>query len=145
MISTALNLMQSVWNLVIPFWQTISILFLWQSVWKVVYTVQTQCRECRMLLTNGQHPLYFLADSIPRFMFIKFYHRANNRGKYADGFYNSMIDNKDGHKPSPLIMFTCTTLRHALLEWQKNKGIHPKASKSKLRVDIPDCSNYFNY
>jgi len=54
-----------------------------------------------------------------------------------------MIDDKDGHIPSPLIMFTCTALRHALLEWQKNKGVHPKASKSKLRVDRPDRSNYF--
>jgi hypothetical protein len=56
-----------------------------------------------------------------------------------------MIDNKDGHIPSPLIMFTCTALRHALLEWQKNKGVHPKASKSKLKADRPDHSNYFNY
>jgi len=55
-----------------------------------------------------------------------------------------MIDDKDGHIPSPLIMFTCTALRHALLEWQKNKGVHPKASKSKLRADRPDRSNYFN-
>ena len=56
-----------------------------------------------------------------------------------------MIDDKDGHIPSPLIMFTCTALRHALLEWQKNKGVHPKASKSKLKADRPDLSNYFNY
>jgi hypothetical protein len=55
-----------------------------------------------------------------------------------------MIDDKDGHIPSPLIMLTCTALRHALLEWQKNKGVHPKASKSKLKADRPDCSNYFN-
>jgi hypothetical protein len=55
-----------------------------------------------------------------------------------------MIDDKDGHIPSPLIMFTCTALRHALLEWQKNKGVHLKASKSKLKVDRPDRSNYFN-
>jgi hypothetical protein len=26
-----------------------------------------------------------------------------------------------------------------------NKGVHPKASKSKLEVDRPDCSNCFNY
>jgi len=56
-----------------------------------------------------------------------------------------MINDKDGHIPSPLIMFTCTALRHALLEWQKNKGVHPKASKSKLKVDRPDHSNYFNH
>jgi hypothetical protein len=56
-----------------------------------------------------------------------------------------MINDKDGHIPSPLIMFTCTALHHALLEWQKNKGVHPKASKSKLKADRPDRSNYFNY
>jgi hypothetical protein len=55
-----------------------------------------------------------------------------------------MIDDKDGHIPSPLIMFTCTALRHALLEWQKNKGVHLKASKSKLKADRRDRSNYFN-
>ena len=56
-----------------------------------------------------------------------------------------MINDKDGHIPSPLIMFTCTALRHALLEWQKNKGVHLKASKSKLKADRPDRSNYFNH
>jgi hypothetical protein len=55
-----------------------------------------------------------------------------------------MINDKDGHIPSPLIMFTCTTLRHALLEWQMNKCVHPKASKPKLKADRPDRSNYFN-
>jgi len=78
-------------------------------------------------------------------MYITFYHRANNHGKYADGIYDSMIDDKDGHIPSPLIMFTCTALRHALLEWPKIKGVHPKASKSKLKADRPDRSNYLNY
>jgi hypothetical protein len=144
MISAGLNSPQSVWNSLIPFWQTISIFFLLQSVWKVVYAVQIQRRESRKLLTNGHRPHYFLAEAIPRFIYIKFYHRANNRGKYADGFYNSMIDNKDGYIPSPLIMFTCTALRHAHLEWQKIKGVHPKASKSKLKADRPDRSNYFN-
>jgi hypothetical protein len=56
-----------------------------------------------------------------------------------------MINDKDGHIPSPLIMFTCTALRHALLEWQKNRGVHPKASKSKLKAERPDRSNYFNH
>jgi len=56
-----------------------------------------------------------------------------------------MIDDKDGHVPSPLIMFNCTTLPHALLEWQKNKGVHPKASKSKLKADRADRSNSFHY
>jgi len=60
---------------------------------------------------------------------MKFHHRANNRGKYVDGFYNSMINDKYGQIPLPLIMFTFTALRNALLEWQKNKGFHPKASK----------------
>jgi len=31
------------------------------------------------------------------------------------------------------------------MEWQQNKGVHLKASKSKLKVDRPDPSNYFNY
>jgi hypothetical protein len=56
-----------------------------------------------------------MAEAIPGFIYIRFYHQANNRGKYAERFYHSMIDNKDGHIPSPLIMFTCTALRHALL------------------------------
>jgi hypothetical protein len=45
-----------------------------------------------------------------------------------------MINDKDGHVPSPLIVFTCAALRHALLEWQKNKGFLPKATKSKLKA-----------
>jgi len=94
-----------------------------------------QYRECRKLLTNSQGPLCFLAEAIPWFVYIKFYHRANNCGKYADGFHNSMIDDKDGHLPSPLIMFTCAALRHVLLEWQTNKDVHPKGSKSKLIAD----------
>jgi hypothetical protein len=49
-------------------------------------------------------------------IYIKYYHRANDRGKYADGLYNSMINDRDGHIPSPLIMFTSTALHHALLE-----------------------------
>ena len=56
-----------------------------------------------------------------------------------------MINDKNSHIPSPLIMFTCTALHHALLEWQKNKGVHPKASNLKLKADRSDCSNYFNY
>jgi len=137
--------MQSVWNSLIPFWQTVSIFFVWQSVWKVVYAVQIQRSECRKLLTNGQHPLSVLAEAIPVFKYLKFYHLANHRSKYDDVFHNSMIDDKDGHIPSPQFMFTCTTLRHALLEWQKNKGVPPKASKPKLNADRPDRSNYFNY
>jgi len=144
MISTSFNPPQRVWNSLIPFWQTISIFFLSQSVWKVVHAVQTQRRESRKLLTNGQSSLYFLAEAIPRFIYIIFYQRANIRSKYGDRLYNSMIDDKHGYIPSPLILFTWTALRHALLEWQKNKGVHPKASKSKLEADRPNRSNYFN-
>jgi len=111
----------------------------------VVYAVQIEHKECRKLLTNGQHPLYFVAEAIREYMYIKFYLRAKNRGKYAARFFNSMIDDKDGHIALPLIMFTCTVLRHALLEWQNTKGVHLKASKSKLKPDRPDHSNYFNY
>jgi hypothetical protein len=97
------------------------------------------------VLTDGQRPLYFVAEAIAGLIYIKFYHRANIRSMYADGLYNSIIDNMDGHILSPLIIFTCTALPHALMEWQKNKGVHPKASMSKLKEDRPDCSNYFNY
>jgi len=110
-----------------------------------MYAVQIQRRECPKLLMNGQRPLYFLAESILWFVYIKIYHSVNNCGKYADGFYNSMGDDKDSHIPSPLIMFTCTTLHHDLLQWQQNKGVRPKASKSKLNADRPDRSNYFNF
>jgi len=143
-ISTALNLMQSSWNSLIRFLQTISIIFLKQSVWKVVYGVQFQHKECGKLLTNGLHPLYFLAEAMPECIYITFYHRANNRGKYAHGLYNSMIVDKDGHIPLPLIMFSCTALHHALLKWQKNNSVPLKASKSKLKADRPDHLNYFN-
>jgi hypothetical protein len=86
-----------------------------------------------------------LSEAIPQLIDIQFYNQAYNRGKYADGFDNCIINDKDGYIPSPLIMFTCTALRHDLLEWQKNKGVHPKASKSKLKVARPDRSNYFNH
>jgi hypothetical protein len=56
-----------------------------------------------------------------------------------------MINGQDGHIPSPLIIFPCTALLHALMEWQKNKSVHTNASKPKLNEDRPDCSNYFNY
>ena len=41
-------------------------------------------------------------------------------------------------------MFTCTALRQALLEWQKNNGVHQNASKSKLKAERPDSLNDFN-
>ena len=56
-----------------------------------------------------------------------------------------MIDDKDGDINLPQIMLTCTALRHALLKWQKNKGVHPKSSKSKLEAAMPHHPNNFNY
>jgi hypothetical protein len=70
---------------------------------------------------------------------------VNNRGKYADGFYNSMIDDNDSHRPSPLTMFICTASPHALLELQNSTGVNPKASKLQINAHKPDCSNFFNY
>jgi len=86
MVFTALNPTQNVWNSLSPLWQTISIFFRWQSMWKVVYVVQVQRRECRNLLTNVQHPLYVLAEAIPGWINIIFYHGANNHSKYAEWF-----------------------------------------------------------
>jgi len=120
-------------------------MFCWQSVWKVVYAVQIQHRESQKLLTNDQHPLYSVVEAIRKFIYIKLYTQANHRCVYAAGCYSSMINDKYGHIPLPLIMFTRTALRNALLEWQKNQGVHPKASKSKLKADRPDPSNCFNY
>jgi hypothetical protein len=56
-----------------------------------------------------------------------------------------MIHDKDHYIPLLLVMFTCTALRHAHLEWQQNNGVHPKVSKSNLKTDTPDCSNHFNH
>jgi hypothetical protein len=70
---------------------------------------------------------------------------VNNGIKYADGFYDYMINDKEGHILSPLIMFTFTVLHHALLGWEKNQGVHPKDSKSKLTADRPDRLNNFNH
>jgi hypothetical protein len=56
-----------------------------------------------------------------------------------------MFGDKEGYIPSPLILLTCSTLRCGLLEWQKNKGVHLKASKSKLKVDKHERSYYFNH
>jgi len=111
----------------------------------VVYAVQIQCRQCQKLLPNKQRPLHFLAEVIAGLIYIKYCHRANNRGEYADGLYNSTINDKDGHIPSPLIKFTCTALRHDLLAWQKKNGVPPKASKSRLKAKRPDRLNDFNY
>jgi hypothetical protein len=64
-VSTALHRLQSICNSLIPLWQTISIYFIYHSVWKVMYTAQIKHRESRKLLTNGHHPLYFLGQSNP--------------------------------------------------------------------------------
>jgi len=137
MISTTSNPTQGVWNSLIPFWQTISIFFLLQSMWKAVYAVQIQRRGWQKLLKNGQRPLYVLAEAIPRVIYIKFHHRANNHSKYADGFYNSIIGDKDGHIHSSLIMFTCTALRHVFLEWQRTLVfIRKLPSQSWKRTDL---------
>jgi hypothetical protein len=93
---------------------------------------------------KGKCPLYILAEAIQQFICINFYHWANSCGMYADGFYIPIIEDKNCHIPSALIMFSCPQLRHALLKWQKNKGVHPKASKSMLKADRTDCSIYFN-
>jgi hypothetical protein len=86
-----------------------------------------------------------MAEAIAQFIWIICYHRVNNPGMYADAFYNFMIKHKDGHIPSPLIMFTCTALHHSLLVWQKMKGVHATVSKSKLKAERPDRSKYFNH
>jgi len=114
-------------------------------MWKVVYTFKIQPRVNRKQLMNGQHPLHFVVEAIPGIIYIKFYPQLNSRGKYANGFHNSMIDDKDRNIPSPLIMCTCTALHHAVREGQKTKGVHPKLSKSKLKAGRPDRSNFFNY
>ena len=77
--------------------------------------------------------------------YLIFSHWTNFHSKYEDGFYISMINDKDGHISSPLIMLTCPALRYAPLEWQKHNVVDPKASKSNLNGDRPDRSNYFNH
>jgi hypothetical protein len=85
-----------------------------------------------------------MGETIQQFVYIKFYRETNNRGEYGDGFYNSIIDHKDSHIHSPLIMYTCAVLRLCLLEWQKKKGLHPKPSKTKKKAERPDLMNYIN-
>jgi hypothetical protein len=67
---------------------------------------------------SNQYPVPTIhpAEAIPWFIYQNFYPWANNRSMYADGFNNCTIHDKDGHIPLSLIMFTCTTLHHALLE-----------------------------
>jgi hypothetical protein len=111
----------------------------------MVYVAQIQHRESQKQLMNGHRPLYFLAEVIPQSILIQLYYWVINRGRYTDGFYNCMIDDKDSHLHLPLIMFTCTVSRHAVLVRHKIKGVPPKASMAKLKVDRPDRSNYLNY
>jgi hypothetical protein len=75
------------------------------------------------------------------YIYITFSHWVNIQSQYADGFNNSMINDKDGHMPWPLILFTCTASCRALLEWQKNKVVSPKGFKLKLTEDRPDRWN----
>jgi len=63
---------------------------------------------------------------------------------YADELYKSMLDDKDGNIPSPLIIDMCIALRHDLLQWQKSKSVEQKASKTKLKADRPHRMNNFN-
>jgi len=56
-----------------------------------------------------------LAEAILGYIYMKFYRPANNPSKDADGISNSLIDDRDVHIRFPLIMFTCTTSRHAFL------------------------------
>jgi hypothetical protein len=56
-----------------------------------------------------------------------------------------MVDDKDGHIPSSQIMFTCTVVRQAFLQWHKKQGVYWNAFESKLVADRLDHSNYFNY
>jgi len=79
------------------------------------------------------------------FIDINFYHRVNYRYKYADRFYNFMIDDNHGYIPSRLIMSLCTVLRHALQHYHRKKGVPPKASKSTLKANGSEHSNYLNY
>jgi hypothetical protein len=48
-----------------------------------------------------------------------------------------MIDEKNGHTPLQLSMVTWNGLRQALRQWQKNKVVYLKASKSMHIVARP--------
>lgn len=106
---------------------------------------QIQCRNSQKLQTNGQYQHYFLAQSIPGFIYNNFCYQANYHGIYIAGFYNSKIDDKNGNIPLPLIIFTRTPLGQAPVQWHINAGVHLKASKSRLNTNLTDYSNYFNF
>jgi hypothetical protein len=78
-------------------------------------------------------------------MFMRWYHHPNICGKYLEGCHNFMIDYKHGYIPFSTMMFTCTSLHHALLGWHKNTGVCPTALESQMKMDIPDWSNYLNH
>jgi len=109
------------------------------------YAAQIQHRQSRKLQTNLQHSLHFWLKVNKLLVYIKFYDQANNCGRCMDGFYHIMINHKDSHIPSPLIMCTCIALRNCLLGWQMNKHVHLKTSNSKWKEDWPDCSDCVNY
>jgi hypothetical protein len=64
---------------------------------------------------------------------IKFYHWVNNFVSYADGFFNSMIDDKHIYIPSPLLKLTCMSLPNVLLAWENNKGVTLTTCKSLVK------------
>jgi len=68
---------------------------------------------------------WLLSTSFPAiantwFIYIKFYHWVNNRGKYADGVNNSMMKDKDGHTPSPLIILPSPGC--AIISWSGKRS-----------------------
>ena len=65
-------------------------------------------RQVSTLPPGGSNPTVYQHRS---------YHCANTCIKKAVGFYKSMMDHKDCHIPSPLMMFSCTAFYHALLKW----------------------------
>jgi len=114
--STALTLMQTIWNSLIAFQEVLSTLCLLLSVWMVVYVVQIQPKDCQQWVTNGQHPLDCVAEAIRGIISTKYYHLVNDHGRYTEGFYSSMTLVMDDHIPLRLITFTWTAMHHALLE-----------------------------
>ena len=102
-----------------------------------MYAVQIQRREYRERPMNGQRPLHFLEEAIPGCIYIKFSHRANNRSKYVDGFYHSMIDDNVIHIPhhsSGLPAPHC-----AMLSWSGKRTkvfIRKRPRPSRKRTDL---------
>jgi len=107
----------------------------------VVYTVHNVGRESRKPHTTSQRPLYIQVQAIRGYIYLKLTHQVNSWSQLAYGLYNCMIDDNDGHIPLPLVMFTCTTMRHALQKWKQNNGVPVKASKSMQKSDRLESSN----